>query len=158
MKSSMVLFFAGLLSGIIIFFLVLYFSASGLMMKENKSAYGFDESVSRLEKAIGEKGYKIPAVHDLQATMIKHGKEGISKVSVYEICNPDLAEHILRSDDEKIVSNMMPCRIAVYERQDGYTYYSRINAGLLSHSMGKIAKKQMSVAAADVEEILTSLK
>ena len=75
-----------------------------------------------------------------------------------DTCNPDLAEKILLTDDERIVSNMMPCRVAVYQKEDGKVYYSRMNAGLLSKAMGKVTRKQMSVAAKDTEKFLEVLE
>ena len=58
-------------------------------------------------------------VHDLQATMKKFDKD-VRSVKVFDICHPDHSYEILSRDQERIVSNLMPCRIAVYEKNDGY--------------------------------------
>ena len=52
----------------------------------------------------------------------------------------------------------MPCRIAIYEKNDGKIYFSRMNSGLLSKAMGKITRKQMAIAAADTEKFLQLIK
>jgi uncharacterized protein (DUF302 family) len=128
-------------------------------LKENSSKFNFEQSVEALEKAILESGtWRIPAKHDLQATLIKNGKDKVNNVIVFEICSPDLAEKILKTDDERVVSNMMPCRIAVYDKTDGKTYYSRMNSGLLAKPMGKITREQMKIAADDVERFLEVLR
>ena len=101
-------------------------------------------------------GWKIPHVNDLQATMHKFGKE-VRQVKVYEICQPDHAFKILSQDDERIVSSLMPCRVAIYEKSDGSVYVSRMNSGLLSRPMNKIIRSTMSDAAAETEQILADI-
>lgn len=158
MKKTMSFFIIGLLAGGLVTTLLLFWLSPGIILKENQSKFNFEESVSRLEKVVEENGWKIPAKHDLQATLLKNGKSKVNSVVVLEICNPDLAEKILLTDDERIVSNMMPCRVAVYQKEDGKVYYSRMNAGLLSKAMGKVTRKQMSVAAKDTEKFLEVLE
>jgi len=153
----MTLLITGLIVGIVLTAIIIFFISPGLMMKENKSNYDFETSAARLEAEITKHGWKIPATHDLQATLLKHGKEKVNKVVIFEICNPDLAEKILKTDDERIVSNLMPCRIALYEKSDGNTYFSRMNSGLLAKPMGKVTRKQMKIAAEDVEKFLAAL-
>ena len=157
MNKTMAYLFMGLFSGIIITILVIFKISPGIILKEGTSSYNFEQSLTLLDKEIEGSGWKIPAKHDLQQTLLKHGKEKVNKVVIYEICNPDLAEKILKTDDERVVSNLMPCRIAVYEKSDGKTYFSRMNSGLLSRPMGKITRQQMKIAASEVEKFLSVL-
>lgn len=159
MNKTMIYFLTGLIVGGLIVIYLLYKLSPGMILKEDPSKYGFEQSIEMLEKVVQESGtWKIPAKHDLQATLLKNGKEEVNKVIVFEICNPDLAEKILKTDDERVVSNMMPCRIAVYEKSDGKTYFSRMNSGLLAKPMGVVTRKQMKIAADDVEKFLEVLK
>jgi uncharacterized protein (DUF302 family) len=95
-------------------------------------------------------------IHDLQATMKKFGKE-VRSVKVLELCHPDHSYEILNRSEEKIVSSMMPCRISVYEKEDGSVWISRMNSGLLAKPMSPVIRKTMSAAAADVEEIIAEV-
>ena len=147
----------GLIVGIILTGFLIFKLSPGLMLKESKSNYGFDETMERILQAVEEGGWKVPGNHDLQATLLKHGKQDVNNVNVIEICNPDLAEKILKTEDEKIVSSLMPCRIAVYEKADGSVYVSRMNSGLLSKAMGKVTRKQMAVAFRETEGFLLSV-
>ena len=52
---------------------------------------------------------------------------------------------------------MMPCRISVYEKEDGSVWISRMNSGVVAKPMTKIIRKTMSAAAADVEEIIADV-
>ena len=146
----------GLIAGIIIGGLVFFLSSPAMMLKESKSKFDFDTTVSNLQVAIDDKGWKTPFVHDLQATMKKFEKD-VRQVKVIEICNPDHAYNILSKNDERIVSNMMPCRIAVYEKEDGTVWLSRMNSELVSKPMGKIIRQTMKVAARETEEIIDTV-
>ena len=143
----------GLIAGAIIALLVIFFSAPSLMLKENKSKHDFETTLAEIEKSVESMGWKIPHVNDLQATMHKFGKD-VRQVKVYEICHPDHAYKILNQDDERIVSSLMPCRIAVYEKSSGDVYLSRMNSGLMSKPMNKLIRNTMSDAAAETEQIL----
>ncbi|MFW5821547.1 MAG: DUF302 domain-containing protein [Bacteroidota bacterium] len=154
MNNSIVFFLTGLIIGGLATGFALYKSSPELMLKENQSKYNFEESMEILETEVEKNGWKIPNKHDLQATMIKFGKKGIEKVTVIELCNPDLAADILANDKTKIVSNMMPCRIALYQKSNGQTYYSRMNTGILAKAMGGIIKDKMTVANKEMEDFL----
>jgi uncharacterized protein (DUF302 family) len=158
MKKGLGLLILGLLAGVAGTALVIFYSSPGIILNEEQSKYSFEESLEKLEAEVIEGGWKIPVKHDLQATLLKNGKEKVNKVVVLEICNPDLAEKILLTDDQRIVSNMMPCRISLYEKSDGITYFSTMNSGLLAKPMGKVAREQMKIASSDMERFLEVLK
>ena len=88
--------------------------------------------------------------------MEKHGKK-VLPVKVFSICHPNHSSKILEKDNERIVSTMMPCRISVYEKSDGKTYISRINATVLASSMGGIIEQVMTDSANEVEEIIAKV-
>jgi len=158
MKKGLGLLIIGLLVGVTGTALAIFYSSPGIILNEEQSKYSFEESLEILEAEVTEGGWKIPVKHDLQAILLKNGKEKVNKVVVLEICNPDLAEKILLTDDERIVSNMMPCRISLYEKSDGKTYFSTMNSGLLAKPMGKVAREQMKIASNDMERFLEVLK
>jgi uncharacterized protein (DUF302 family) len=85
--------------------------------------------------------------------MKKYGKD-VRPVKVFELCHPDHAGKILAADSERIVSVLMPCRVAVYERADGKTYVSRMNSGMMAGMMGGLIADVMADAASDNEKIL----
>lgn len=156
MKRMVTGIIIGLVSGLIIGLLVAFFVSPSLMFREDSHQKDFDETVEEIEKAVLEKGWKIPTVHDLQATMKKFDKE-VRSVKVFDICHPDHSYEILSRSEERIVSNMMPCRIAVYEKEDGSVWISRMNSGLMAKPMSKVIRKTMSAATKDVEEIIAEV-
>ena len=146
----------GVLAGLVLGGLIIYLSMPKLMFKETESSLGFEATLSKVEEAIEAKGWKTPAVHDLQATLKKFNHD-VAGVKVFEICLPDLSYQILKESDERIASSMMPCRISVYEKADGSVWISRMNSGVVAKPMSKIIRETMSTAAADVELIIAEV-
>jgi uncharacterized protein (DUF302 family) len=156
MKPMTLGIIVGFLAGILIGGLFLFLTGPKLLFKESRSTMSFDETVGKIEARADEVGWKVPAVHDLQATMKKFGKD-VRSVKVFEICHPDHSYKILSRDEERIVSNMMPCRIAVYEKSDGSVWISRMNSGMVSKPMSKVIRTTMADAARDVEAIIADV-
>jgi len=88
--------------------------------------------------------------------MEKAGHE-VNKVKVFALCNPNHAIQILQGDEERIVTSMMPCRVAVYVKKDGKTYLSRMNSKLMSKGMNKNVRLTMKSAFEEMEEIISRL-
>jgi uncharacterized protein (DUF302 family) len=120
-------------------------------------AGGEVESVSEaLQREAKSQGWSVPKVHDLKQTLAKHGYS-VLDAQVLELCRPELANEILKRGAERVVSALMPCRIAVYGKPDGRTYVSRINARLMSKLLGGVVHQVMSDAARRSEELITSV-
>lgn len=146
----------GLVAGILVGLLIVYLAVPSLMFKEDPVRDDFASTVTRVEEAVIAKGWKVPYVHDLQATLKKFGKD-VKAVKVFEICHPDHSYEILSRNEERIVSNLMPCRIAVFEKQDGSVWISRMNSGVVARPMSRVIRTTMSAAAEDVEEIIAEV-
>lgn len=123
---------------------------------ESLSPTNFESTVERLTIEIANRSWNMSHIYDLQQTMEKHGKK-VLPVKVFSICHPNHSSKILEKDNERIVSTMMPCRISVYEKSDGKTYISRINATVLASSMGGIIEQVMTDSANEVEEIIAKV-
>lgn len=126
------------------------------MFLENESRYGFDKTVEVIIMELERRSWSLSFTHDLQQTLKKHGKE-VLPVKVLALCHPKHSGQILDKDYERIVSSMMPCRISVYEKSDGKTYISRINASVMAKQMGGLIETVMTNSGDDVEDILANL-
>jgi uncharacterized protein (DUF302 family) len=146
----------GVAIGVLISWLLIVARAQGLMLHENVSLYGFEETEEKITKAAAELGWKIPKVHDLQETMTNNGYS-VSPVKVMEICKPAFAYQILERGEERIASSLMPCRIALYEKPDGKIYVSRMNSSLIGGLMKGVIPSMMTKAAREMEIILQSV-
>ncbi len=73
------------------------------------------------------------------------------------MCKPEYSGQMLEKNDERIVSVMMPCRIAVYMKDDGKTYVSLINVSALASGLPENVEKAMTEASEDVFKIVESV-
>jgi uncharacterized protein (DUF302 family) len=64
---------------------------------------------------------------------------------------------MLELNDERIISVMMPCRISVYEKEDGITYIGLINAGDLATGLQATIARVMKEASDETFEIVRSV-
>jgi len=152
MKTKLIILSFLLLSGLLATAQTISTEHPALIL-ESQSRFGFAETVDILSKTVLEKGWKITATHDLQETMKKNGKEVLS-VKVIEICNPGLAYQILSKDALLNVSPMLPCRLSVYEKTDGFTYIARMNATAFVTMIEEDAAKTIVQAFTEAEEFV----
>ncbi len=111
---------------------------------ESVSKYSFSETVEKLKIHIADGGWRLLHVHDLQKVMHNN----------YELCYPQYAYRLLSVDDFKFYSNLIPCRISVYEKEDGKTYISRMNIPSVVSESDKEAKEVMTMAFNEAEIII----
>ena len=156
MKLMTIGIIIGVVAGLLLGWLITFLAMPKLMFKESESHLGFEATVTRAQEQIDAKGWKTPVVHDLQATMLKFDHE-VRSVKVMEICHPDHSYKILKESKERIVSSMMPCRISVYEKEDGSVWISRMNSGVVAKPMSRIIRETMTAAADDVELIIAEV-
>jgi uncharacterized protein (DUF302 family) len=125
-------------------------------ISENQSKFSFDKTVELLTSDAERRGWKIPAVHDLQQSLAKSGK-AVKPVKVIEICKPEYSGQMLELNHERIISVMMPCRISVYEKDDSKTYVALINAGILAKDLPDNIAEVMKAASDETFEIVKSV-
>ncbi len=126
------------------------------MFIENKSSFNLEETISKLNDAISKSDWKLIHMHDLQQLMHKNGHE-VLPARVMEICAPSFAFKLLSKDEERVYSNMMPCRLSVYEKSDGETYVSRMNIEKFASQMDGVIKDVMSDAFRDAEKFIAQV-
>ena len=123
---------------------------------EQSSKFGFDRTVEILVAESERREWKIPAVHDLQQSLAKSGKE-VKPVKVIEICKPAYSGQMLELNDERIMSVMMPCRISVYLKDDGITYVSLLNGSMMAAGQPATIASVMQAASDETFEIVKSV-
>ena len=144
---------AGIITGILISLGLVLLMAPKLMFSVSESKHDFATTKALIEQATPENNWSMPHQYDLQATMKKHGFD-VNPVTVFSICKPDIAVKILGADDNRHISAMMPCRVAIYEKADGKTYIARMNASLLAKLLGSEINTVMGDAGTGSEKIL----
>ena len=123
---------------------------------EHPSKFKFEKTVDMLVAEAERRDWKVPAVHDLQLSLAKSGQT-VKPVKVIEICKPQYSGKMLELNDERIISVMMPCRISVYEKDNGMTYVSLINAGIMASELPSNIAKVMKDASDETFEIVKTV-
>ncbi|MCX6242097.1 MAG: DUF302 domain-containing protein [Bacteroidetes bacterium] len=123
---------------------------------EHVSPFTVPVTVEKLIEVAKLKGWQNPAVHNLQQSLAKSGKE-VLPVEVVEICKPEYSGSMLEKNDERIVSVLMPCRISVYEKTDGNTYVALLDMSQLTDGMTETATKAVHAASDESFEIVKSV-
>ena len=157
MKAKFILTgIAGFVAGVLLTGIIGISVAPGMMINENESNYSFDETVERIQAVAIEAGWKVPAIHEINNSVASGGFD-VAPVTVIELCKVNLAGQILSEDDSRIVSSMMPCRVAVYEDEEGRVIVSRMNTGLVSKLFGGDIAVIMADATDETELIVNSV-
>ena len=114
-----------------------------LMLSQKESPLGYEETITHIQSKAESSGWKVSAVMRLDKSLAKEGRT-VRPVAALKICQPDHAEKVLLDDDARFLSVMMPCSIAVYEKADGKTYISTMNAKLLGKMFGGTVAEVMA--------------
>ncbi len=131
-------------------------------MKTNKtiieqlSPFDVATTVEKLVAAATKRDWQNPAVHNLQQSLAKAGK-AVRPVQVVEICKPEYSGAMLEKSDERIVSVMMPCRISVYEKEDGKTYVALLDMAEMAAGFSPDVVAAISGATKESIDIVKSV-
>ncbi len=156
-KNKMIALGVGsFLLGILLISVITIAAAPSLMMTESRSRYDFEETVERFQDKINESDWGILNYHDMQEVKSDLGYD-VLPVKVFDLCSGHYSYQILRGDDERIVTPMMPCRMSIYEKSDGNTYIGRMNSGLVARLFGGTINDVMQNATAETEELIEPL-
>ena len=126
------------------------------LIVEQVSPLNVPATVEKLIAAAIRKGWQNPAVLDLQLSLAKSGKI-VNPVQVVEICKPDYSGRMLEKSDERIVSVLMPCRISVYEKDDGKTYVAMLDMMEMTEGLPPVAAEAIIDANNESFEIVNSV-
>ncbi len=153
-KKTVMVGAAALVVGILLTAGIGFYSMPGMMMLEDRSPHDFDTTVAVFEQQVREGGWSVLTVHDMQQVLQGHGHD-VAAVKIFELCSSKYSAEILSLDDERIVSPLMPCRVAIYEKSNGNTYIARMNSELMAKPFGGVIASVMDRAAVETEVVIS---
>ncbi|MHC4777064.1 MAG: DUF302 domain-containing protein [Planctomycetota bacterium] len=128
------------------------------MCRELKSPFGLSETVEAIVKKAKEIGWVVNGIKSLEKNIKKHGGPEVLPVRLIELCHPQYSGKLMLKDDERYISVLMPCVIAVYLRSDSKTYVSHMVVENLAPMMGgQVAEVMGGPVAKDQARILEAL-
>ena len=115
-------------------------SFASKMLIEKQSPLGFEETLEKLEANAKAAGWKVPKKWkvNFQRNLLKVTGTDIGPNRVLKMCEPAAAVKMLVHDEYKLLTTMMPCTIAVYQKSDGKTYISMMNMRMLGLMYGGV--------------------
>jgi len=148
-------FLTGLIAGIAVAAIAVWVIMPKMMINVYDSRYDFDTTVSTLEQSIKGTGtWKLPKIYDIQESFVKAGYTDMERVKIMSLCQPHHAYEILKKDENKFVTAIMPCRFSVFERKDGSVGVAGMNVGLMSQMFGGDIARVMSGVAEEEHKML----
>ena len=125
------MFFAGMLWGAVLAFILgVVFLRSALIL-EYKSGYDFKTTISKIAESAKATGWIVKR----PSCSLPAPCDG-SAIASLRLCRLKYANELLADEKERKISAMIPCTIAVYTRNDGQTYIAKANMGLISQLLG----------------------
>ena len=156
MKNCMLSTAGGVIVGMLLMGLIVWFTMPSLMLITHKSSRGYDDTVVALGEALRKKqDWRVLTVNDYQKTTAAFG--AMERVGSMNICNPRYASKILARDADRGVTAFMPLALGVYEDKKGQVYVSQLNVGLLGMMFGGTIAEVMGMAGKDLNEVVASV-
>jgi uncharacterized protein (DUF302 family) len=140
----------GFVAGLAFAGLVVYNYTSSMMFREIPSPFGVEETVARIQQNIQNagNGWALSGLRNAAKAVEADGGNTLP-VLMIEACSTKYSGPILKDDSVRFLSNLMPCKISVYKKNDGKTYIGMMNAGLMGRMFGPMVGGIMSHVAED---------
>ncbi|MCX6258530.1 MAG: DUF302 domain-containing protein [Bacteroidia bacterium] len=126
---------------------------------EKKSPVNLDDTVQKITENALALGWTVPGIKEIDKMIFRNGGPLVLPVRLVELCHPQHAGEMLKSDKTKFSAVMMPCTIAVYEKKDGKTYVGYMNIRKTGDMFeGTIKEVMGEKVAVDQDKILNFLQ
>lgn len=112
------------------------------MFVEKESPLNFIETTQKIESNIKNKNWEISKKFDFQKSMIEKKGVDLGPIVSYKICNADYAYELLKNEDHRYISTMMPCSISVYTKKNK-TYVAYMNLSFMKNFFNSEIKEIM---------------
>lgn len=150
-------FVVGVIVGGVIAAATFWLAMPNMMLHVSTSLMPFEQTVTTIESNAVAAGWQVPKIYNLQESLLKAGKGDIKQLKVVSLCQPEHAYNILSDDANKAVSAMMPCRIGVFEMQDGSVRIAQVNMGMMAKMFGGKIQEVMGEVSKEEAEILGNI-
>jgi len=145
----------GFIAGIIFSGVVISISSGEMMVKEMRSPYDFEKTVSVMSDRINAKeGWHVTGVIDQNEEVTLNGGYDIGNFKIIKYCSGKYSADMLNADERKKIGNMMPKTFAVYEKSDGQVYVSTMNGAVMGKIFGGEIERIIEEVSLEVEEMM----
>lgn len=130
-------------------------AAGKMVFSEYESPFGVEETAARIQQNIqaAGNGWSISGLRN-PAKPVEADGGNVLPVLLIEACSTKYSGPILKDDTVRHLSLLMPCKIAVYKKNDGKVYIGILNAGLIGRLFGSMVGGIMDQVVADQKKFL----
>lgn len=130
------------------------------IVREDVSGQDFSTTLQTLKAQLAKDGWNIVAEINLGERLARKGVQLPGGLTILELTSGSNAVPLLKSDDTRYVSALMPCSVSVYGMSDGRVIVSRMNAGMMAGMMeprvAEVMKKSATQLDASIARALAS--
>jgi len=146
----------GVLIGVSLTLLYILLTMPSVMLVTHESSLDYDATIEALRERIEGAGWVVSGVKDMNESLAKEGVDFKPRVTLVSLCHPDYAESILTTD--RYMSVMMPCKLSVWEDDEGKVQITQMNTALMGKLFGgNVTKVMVRKVAPDEQKILEGL-
>lgn len=147
--------FIGFLAGVSVTLAGVWNMAGELAFHEQASPFSVEETVARIQQNIqgAGNGWALSGLRNPIKPLEADGGNALP-VLMIEACSTKYSGPILKDDDVRYLSLLMPCKISVYKKNDGKVYIGTMNAGLIGSLFGSQVGDIMKHVVADQQKFL----
>lgn len=128
------------------------------MVTEKQSSLGFNETVTALQDAAKKRGWEVGPVMDVQEGMLKAGNKDAKPFKILTMCKKDLTETLLKTQALNKTMPFAPCRISVFEGNDGKVYIAKPNTEFMAQMATPAFAPLLQQFAAEEKALLESIQ
>ena len=155
MTTDALLAAGGVLVGMALMGLIVWFTMPSLMLIKRRSNRSYDATVAALSEGLEKKqDWHMLKINDYQESTAAFG--AMERVCSVSVCNPRYAARILADDANRGVTAFMPLAIGVYEDKQGQVFVAQLNVRLLGMMFGGTIAQVMGMAGRDLGEVVGS--
>ena len=153
--STVIYIIFGFIAGIIFSGVVISISTGEMLVKEIKSPYDFDKTITVMSDRINAaEGWHVTAIIDQNHEVITNGGYSIGNFKIIKYCSGSYSADMLSADDRKKIGTMMPKSFAVYEKSDGQVYVSTSNGAVMGKLFGGEIETIIEKVSLEVEDMM----
>lgn len=130
-------------------------AAPQMLIKEVASPYDFEKTVRVIEDRLNAKEeWHVITTYDQNAEVIAHGGKPIGNMAIIKYCSGSYASRMLRADERKKLSAMMPKTVSVYEDSKGKVHIAMSNGAVMGKLFGGETEVIIEEVSREIEEVM----
>ena len=156
MENNLVSFMFGVIVGVMLMGVVVWFTMPALMLIKHRSKRSYNETLTILSEDLQKKqDWHLLIINDYQESTAAFGST--ERVCSMSVCNPRYVSKILTDDSNRGVTAFMPLAVGIYENKKGEVFVSKLNVKLLGLMFGGTIAQVMKMAGTDLNEIISAV-